>query len=313
VDILRTVSDEPGFFTRAQAHDCGYDDKQIAAAVRSGEWIRFRRGYYCLAAAWRGLDEVGRHLVRCRAVLHSLGPDVALSHVSSSAAHEQDIWGQPLDRVQVTRLDNGAGRIEGDVVHHVGRSLKDQVVEVEGMKAVQPVRAAIEAASRVGNEAALCHLDAMLRAKLGTEDDLMRQFNAMERWPFTQHLHVPVRMASHRSGSIGESRGMWFFYRHGIPKPTQQFEVLDHGGLVVAICDWGWPDLGALGEFDGKVKYGRLLKPGQEPGDVVFAEKRREDLIRELTGLRMIRLVWDDYAHVVPTVRRLRSVLRLPA
>ena len=39
-----------------------------------------------------------------------------------------------------------------------------------------------------------------------------------------------------------------------------------------------------FGEFDGRVKYGRLLKPGQDPGEVVFAEKRREDLIRGVTG-----------------------------
>src|SRR3712207_8138753 len=32
--------------------------------------------------------------------------------------------------------------------------------------------------------------------------------------------------------------------------------------------------------FRSKVKYGRLLKPGQDPGDAVFEEKRREDAMR---------------------------------
>jgi hypothetical protein len=34
-----------------------------------------------------------------------------------------------------------------------------------------------------------------------------------------------------------------------------------------------------IGEFDGRVKYGRLLKPYEAPGDVVWREKQREDRI----------------------------------
>ena len=48
-----------------------------------------------------------------------------------------------------------------------------------------------------------------------------------------------------------------------------------------------------LGEFDGRVKYGRLLRPGQEPGDAVFEEKRREDAIRD-EGWGVVRWVWSD-------------------
>ena len=48
-----------------------------------------------------------------------------------------------------------------------------------------------------------------------------------------------------------------------------------------------------LGEFDGAVKYGRLLRPGESPGDAVVREKRREDGLREL-GFDMIRWGWSD-------------------
>ena len=33
----------------------------------------------------------------CRAVLHSLGDGVALSHQSGCVAHGIDVWGVPLD------------------------------------------------------------------------------------------------------------------------------------------------------------------------------------------------------------------------
>jgi hypothetical protein len=65
-----------------------------------------------------------------------------------------------------------------------------------------------------------------------------------------------------------------------------------------------------LGEFDGKVKYGRLLKPGQAPGDAVFEEKRREDRLREVTQWRMGRLAWEDLAQPAITGARFARLLR---
>lgn len=48
-----------------------------------------------------------------------------------------------------------------------------------------------------------------------------------------------------------------------------------------------------VGESDGRIKYGRMLKPGQKPEDVVYAEKLREDAIRAQDGVRtVIRWTW---------------------
>ncbi|MCF6744792.1 hypothetical protein E9529_10960 [Blastococcus sp. KM273128] len=64
-----------------------------------------------------------------------------------------------------------------------------------------------------------------------------------------------------------------------------------------------------MGEFDGRVKYGRLLRPGQEPGEVVFAEKRREDATRD-EGWDVVRWVWAELAaphRLAAKVRRARE------
>ncbi len=62
---------------------------------------------------------------------------------------------------------------------------------------------------------------------------------------------------------------------------------------AIGTADFGWPEHGLAGEFDGFAKYGRLLRPGQVPAEVVFAEKRREDAMR--TVLRgFARWVWDE-------------------
>ena len=63
-----------------------------------------------------------------------------------------------------------------------------------------------------------------------------------------------------------------------------------------------------LGEFDGQVKYGRLLRPGQAPGDAVFDEKRREDALRD-EGWGMIRWVWDELGRPPALVARWRRAL----
>jgi hypothetical protein len=117
-------------------------------------------------------------------------------------------------------------------------------------------------------------------------------------------------MADGAAGSVGETRGRWLFWAFGLPTPQLQYPVHDAHGVLRGTCDFGWPEQGTLGEFDGKVKYGRLLREGQSPGDVVFAEKQREDELRELTGMAMIRLTWDDYERPRNAVARLNRFLR---
>lgn len=295
MDPLRILTAQCGFFTRAEAREAGYDDRAVARMVRQRAWLRFRRGFYAFPDEWAALSEVGRHRVRSSAVVRSLGDAVALSHVSGAVRHDIDVWGVPLNRVHVTRLDGGAGRIERDVVHHEGFALDDDVMVVEGEHVMRPERCVLEAGSRATNEAALCLIEAGLRRRAYSRDELEQMFTVLQAWPFMRHLRIPVGIADGRSGSIGESRGIWTFKSLRIPIPERQFEIRDSSGVLVAVTDWYWPSYDIYGEFDGRIKYGRLLKPNQDPGEVVFDEKKREDLIREITGGRMFRLVWSDY------------------
>ncbi|KRB79593.1 hypothetical protein ASE01_22955 [Nocardioides sp. Root190] len=297
MDPLRILTSTCGFFTRQEALGAGYQDKQITQMVRVGVWIRIRRGYYVFADEWQGADAIRRHRVRCAAVQRSLGPAVALSHGSGVVDHEIDAWGLDLSKVHVTRLDGAQGRVEGDVVHHEGVSVAEDVMETAFGRVLVADRCVVEAASRHDNETALCLLDAGLRSQLFDEQALMRRHAQMLQWPFMRHLHLPVRMADGRSGSVGESRGRWLFRLLGFPAPQLQWEVRDARGNLLGTCDWAWPEHKLLGEFDGKVKYGRLLRPGQSAGDAVHDEKIREDLLREETQFAMVRLTWRDYEH----------------
>lgn len=309
LDPLRVLEARQGFFTRAQAGDAGYDDGAVTVMARR-RWHRFRRGYYAHTDTWQALDEQGQHRVRAHAVLHSLGDAVALSHVSGVLEHGIAVWGLDLSRVHVTRLDGGAGRIEKDVVHHEGRCLEGDVLAVDGRAVLRPERCVIEAGSRATQGQALVMADSLLHLHLADREQLEAQFARMARWPFVQSMHLPVRLADARADSPGESLGRHLFWAAGLPAPDLQHDVRDAAGRLVGTADWAWPEHGLLGEFDGKVKYGRLLREGESPGDAVFREKQREDRMREASGNALVRLVWADLFQPAVTAARVTRLMR---
>ncbi|SEC80551.1 hypothetical protein SAMN04489844_3025 [Nocardioides exalbidus] len=305
---LRAICLELGFFTRSHAREAGLDERAIDAEARSRRWLRIRRGYYTFPDLWAAASEEERHRMRCRAVLHSLGEAVALSHTSGCVAAGLDVWGLPLNRVHVTRLDGGAGRIEGDVVHHEGFVADGEVDVIDGMRVLLPARCALEAGSLGTPESALVVLNSARFTSRATSGEIEDRFDLMAHCPHVRRLHVPVRMCTDKAESVGESRGLWLFWSEHLPAPTLQHEVRA-GGTLIGRTDWAWPRHRGLGEFDGKVKYGRLLKDGQDPGDVVFEEKKREDALREAADAWMIRLIWSDLEQPSATAARLRRLI----
>lgn len=73
--------------------------------------------------------------------------------------------------------------------------------------------------------------------------------------------------------------------------------------------DFAWPEHRTIGEFDGRVKYGRLLRPGEDAGEVVFREKVREDLLRD-AGWQVVRWVWADLDRPHVVADRVRRAFR---
>jgi hypothetical protein len=150
--------------------------------------------------------------------------------------------------------------------------------------------------------------DSALHKSILQPEDLERTRRELERWPGMRSAQLVVRLADGRAESPGESRVRYICWEQGLPRPDLQVKIRDTHGNVVAVSDFGWEKHQLLGEFDGRVKYGRLLKPGEEPGDAVIKEKEREDLVRELTGFGMIRYMWDhldDHARLAARTLRL--------
>lgn len=308
MDRLRVLALAQGYFTRADALAEGHDDRAIRRATRTRLWHRIRQGVYTFTDLWLAADESERHLTTARSVMRRHGNRVALSHVSAAIAHGLAQYGQDLTTVHVTRLDGGAGRQEAGVWHHEGLLLDDDLVELDGMLVVKPERAALEAAFLVPQGPALVTLDSAARMLGGTEP-ILAVFELLQSWPGARRIQVVVRLANGGAESIGESLSRHLMFVHHLPMPELQFEVYDDRGNLVGTCDFAWEEHRLLGEFDGKVKYGRLLKPGEEPGDAVFREKVREDKLREASNFGMIRFIWADLFRAPATAARLRRML----
>lgn len=307
MDELRELAEQRGYFLRREALAIGVDDRPLHRGVRSGRLVRIRQGAYCHSDLWLARSPTDRHLARAHASQDLTPGASALSHVSALAHYGCPLWEAPLEQVHLTRLDGGSSRREAGVTHHDGRLRPDEVETHKGRLVTSPTRSTLDALTLLTTESSLVSGDWMLAQGLTTPEQLWAGKDRMTGWPGTLPLHVRVPLLDGRSQSVAESRGRDLFRRMGVPCPELQFHVYDESGQLVAITDFGWPDLGVYGEIDGKVKYGRLLKPGQDPGEVVFAEKRREDAVRRATRGTMVRWTWSElHPRSEPSLQLLR-------
>ena len=93
-----------------------------------------------------------------------------------------------------------------------------------------------------------------------------------------------------------------------LPPPDLQISIFGPDGTFIARVDLGYPGCGVLIEFDGAVKYNKLLAPGQRAEDVVLAEKRREDRLRDL-GYVVVRLAWNELSNPAAIADRIGAAL----
>jgi hypothetical protein len=190
-----------------------------------------------------------------------------------------------------------------------GGCLDNEVVDVGGLPVTTPARAVIEAATLLSVEAGLVSADNALWQELCTPDQLRRTFDVLNHWPGSQKVNVVLHHMDGRAQSPGETRSVHLFWRQGLPLPELQYDVSDANG-VFATTDFAWEAHELLGEFDGKDKYLRYLRPGEQPGDAVFREKKREDRIRRVTGWPLVRIVWADLYRPERTAAYIREMMR---
>lgn len=307
-DMVLELLSDTGLLLRRDAIAAGYDDKSLVRLVRQHELCRIRQGAYAAFSTWRELDDVGRHLLLTEAVLKQYDDNVALSHASATLRHGGPTWGLDLSTVQLTHF-HGGGRTSAGVTHHRGTCRVLDITKADGHWLTSPPRTVLDVSRSHGLEVGVVVADDFLHRGLTSHEELRMLYESMKDWPGALPVRLVIGLADPRSESVGETLGRLLFRRQRLPRPELQYEVFQPNGMLAGRTDWAWPAYGLLGEFDGKEKYLRYRREGESLTDAILREKRREDLLRELTGWRMVRLVWADLFRADATAARIREQL----
>lgn len=266
----------------------GFTTHLIRKACSDGEWERVRRGAYARPEL---LDAHGRHLRLIAATLPGIGADSAISHASAAVIHGIPIPEGLLERVWATREGSGNGR-RGPVLHLRRCRLEpDEVTVIGGVPVTSLARTAIDLARLLSYEWGVIACDASLAAGLD-RDVLLAAARRCAGWPGARRAMSAALFAHPGADSPLESVSRVQLNRLGFPQPVVQFPIVA-GGAILATSDFGWEDHHLVGECDGKVKYGELLRPGETPADAVMREKRREERIRG-AGFWIVRWGWAE-------------------
>lgn len=292
---------EPFPFAAVRAH--GISARALARAVDDGHFVKIRHGWYC-----RTPDEddthTSAHTREVEAAL-SAGPDGAVaSHTSAALLHGLPLIDAPAHSVHLSQdRSTGARVARGLTLHSAPRGL--QVVEKRGLPVTSVAQTVADVARTCGFVTGVCAADRALYKELMTAEEFAAEVERHRGRTGAATLREVAAFADGLSESPGESLSRCVIARFPeIPRPRLQHEFHRPDGSFVARTDFDW-DGRLVGEFDGKTKYTGRAGPGEDPGEVAWKEKRREDEIRAL-GPFVVRWIWADLYQPA----RLRRILR---
>jgi hypothetical protein len=269
----------------------GYNHDDLRRLQRRSELVRVRRGAYATESSPDlAVDERHRRLVLATAP--QLREGAILSHGSAAVLHGLPVWPEAVEKVHVIRSRQGHGTKRSVVQVHGAPIGRREVTMIDGVPVTSLTRTVLDLARTLPMEQAVASGDRALALGL-PRGELETGLLAMERWPGIRSARRAVAFLDVRSESVGESVSRVRLMEEGLPAPELQREMFGPDGRLIARVDFCWEEQKTIGEFDGKIKYGRLLKPWQRIEDVIFDEKLREDALRDL-GWQIVRWLWRD-------------------
>ena len=288
-----------GRLRRTDLVAAGLADREIAGALRAGRLVRVRRDAYRVA------EPGDRHADLRLLARAALEDGAILGGPAALLVHDLPLFGRPTT-VHVCATSRG-GRGARAVRARIARPPDSQLAEHEGRLVSGVARAVLDTARLDGLVAGVVAADAALRRGATTPAELAGVAATMAGLAGVVRARLCCDLADARSESPGESWSAVVLHRHGLPRPERQEVFRDARGFV-ARADFWWPGRRVVGEFDGRVKYGRANPTGRPPEDVLWAEKLREDRLRAL-GPVVARWTTADLRAPGPWIARLRGLL----
>lgn len=271
--------------------------------LHRGRLVKVAPGAFLDAQEWARLKPSGRYRMECKAISHSH----RLTGRSLMTLLGLEHWPLPkeIDICHASRGHRGLGLVLPSGTRLRIHQWEGESVEYPGSITGAPLdQAFLTALAQMDFESGLVLADGFLRttaAKGGlqyAEDrrgEILALLDASSLRVGRSTVRSVLEAATPLSESVGESRSLALFHAHGLPLPLLQQEIpIPSGGLFRP--DYLWPDVNVVGEFDGKVKYGEHVRPGETPQDVALRERRREKLLQQM-GYTVVRWDWDDLNH----------------
>ncbi len=272
--------------------------------VGSGRLTSLTRGWYALTAPE---SPEARHVLTARALLRARRGQAIAAHHSALLMLGLPTYRADLSRVRLVRRTPGPTRTRDG--YSLGRAVP---LAAQCAETVVPAVAVVQHGLSAGPLSALVAADAALNRRLVTQEDLGAALEWARLHPRSAAVKGFVALADGRRESPGETRMAHALHLMGVAA-TPQAQITAPG--FTAYVDLLVDGEDVVLEFDGKVKYGRSAdEPDpfgnrRTPQQVLWAEKRREDHLREL-GYEVVRVTWEDLDDLVALARRVGAAIR---
>jgi hypothetical protein len=276
---------------RSEVVRLGGSDGELRRMVTARQIQRLRRGSYMSVVDYAALNAEQQHAADVEAALVAQQRGSVVSHQSAAVLHGLPIWPSVFGVVHLNKERRNAGRRNGLLHIHTAPMDEGDVVEIAGALVTSATRTVFDLCTQLPFEQAVIVADAALFKRLTSKDALAEMAERSRGRHGHERAVRAITFADDRSESVGESRSRVGMHLAKLPVPILQHVVLRENGSVVGRSDFDWDWL--LGEFDGLIKYDRLRRPGESPGDVVAREKRREEELQDY-GYDMTRWTWRD-------------------
>jgi len=306
-----------------QLRDAGQTNRSIVADVKSNRLHKLSRGLYVDGTEWQAAKSEGHELIRTVAA-HSRMRGGSAVFVSTSAGAVQEL---PLPRIVLKRTHVAAplanGQVEASapfVARHAITIPPEDIVEVDGIPCTTLARTVADLLRTTPAETGISAIDAAMRQRAWDAETRTYDEDAAEefRAEVARHLRSGSRgvvqarrllaIADGRADGPGESISRLYLIELGFLRLRLQVAVPGPKGRDYHV-DFGLDDVRVWGEFDGAGKYtdSALRRLGETADDVVRREKAREDWIRGVTGMRVVRWEWEHIASAEALRRRLAA------
>lgn len=265
-------------------------------------------GLYVRPDYWTQLDARDRylHIVRSLARLH---PQWIFCEMTAAAVYGINTATRHMDLVHIRTVDDRHVHDYGKVRHHYIRDERYEVID--GVRVTPLPRTVFDCARKQSFPDALAVIEAVLRERFMSKDELERCFESLPGWNKSAALRALVP-ATGGTENGGEAYALGVMLEEQFAMPLLQEQIVDPYDVhAIYRVDFAWRnEQGGLivAELDGRVKYkDRSMFRNGDLSETIIAEKEREERIR-LVVEEMVRFSFREVLGRAQLVRKLESI-----